>query len=121
MKHERPLLPYVKILAALSGEPLDEGFLEHVQAGGEKMRKVSGVTIVLALLCCALYGAGGGLARAGPLMPTSIVIQAFLLVLAVALICLGVANYNWIASWHSSIAEALAQEEEIEKRVIGGA
>jgi hypothetical protein len=103
---------------------IHEEFIQHVEDGSRKMRLLSGISAVVALLLILSYVSQLALPLTGITSvtvslndPTLIVTEFLLLALAVAWLYVGVMNYRFTTSLARQIARARAAEAEMEKKL----
>lgn len=126
MKIERPILPYVKVLAALRGGPADGPIMKMLVRSRKKTRSlsrkglaagavaVSGSAVFMAAL------ASGALPTTEDLAPIGawLVLCGFGIVFGSLALCwVAITTYRWMTYMHEQITEALAGEVEMFSRL----
>lgn len=103
---------------------IHEEFIQHVEDGSSKMRLLSGLGSVVAVLLILSYVTQLALPLAGTMSvtvsltdPILIVTEAAVLILAVAWLYVGVRDYRFATGLARQIKVARALEAEIEKRL----
>jgi len=111
--------PSVQILEAHGS------FVEHIEAGSGRMKTLSMITIAVAFLLLASYfyqvispfTTGTTTVTVNLLDPTLLALEVLLIVVTFAWLYVGVMNYLFASRLGRQIKEALAKEQEIERRL----
>ncbi len=119
MSDERP--PAVRVIEA------QEEFMQHIEAGGSRIRTLSIITIVVAFLLVASYfsqlvlpyTSGTRYVQVDLLNPTLIAAQIVLIVLVGAWLYVGVVNYLFSSRLGKTVREIRSAEKELERRITG--
>jgi hypothetical protein len=103
---------------------IHEEFIQHVEDGSRKMRWLSGVSAVVALLLAVSYVSqlvlpltGTSTVTVNLLDPTLIATELVVLALALVWIFLGLRNYRFTTNLSKQVAAARAAESDIEKGI----
>lgn len=102
-----------------------EEFVQHIESGQARVRGLSIITILVALLLLASYfdqlltpfTTGTKTVTVNLLDPTLLALEAVLIVVTFAWLYVGVANYLFASRLGRQIREARSREKELEKRV----
>ena len=102
--------------------------MKHIEDGQAKMKALSTITILVALLLLASYfdqvltpfATGTKEVTVNLLDPTLLALEAILILVTFAWLYVGVVNYLFASRLGRQIKLARAKEEEIEKRLGGG-
>ncbi len=105
----------------------DEDFLQHVEVGQRKLRNLSLVTLVVAVILGAAYFSqivepfvtGQSVVTVNLRDPSLLVLEVLIFVLTLAWIYVGVVNYLYYTRLAKSIKVIRAKEEELLKRIEG--
>jgi hypothetical protein len=120
LKLDRPILNYIKILAALQDARADRLMMEQLLA--IRNRRAHFITLNLILGALAVSGSAVYLAilRFGGDIPTlaSLGLCGLGLLIGASGLCwAGIANYRWATRMHRQIAAALAEEAALLERI----
>ncbi len=104
---------------------IHEEFLEHVEAGSRKIRLLSLVTIIVAVLLVASYvyeiASAYALNQQEVTVnlrdPALVAVELILTALAMVWLYVGLNDYRFVSKLSKSIAQARAREREIESKI----
>ena len=103
---------------------IHEDFLQHVEDGSTRIRLLSGISVLVALLLTISYATQLALPLTGTASvtvnltdPVVVVSEIVVFVLTIAWLYVGVSNYRFTTSLAKRIAITRAAEAEMEKRI----
>ncbi len=104
-----------------------EELMQHMEEGEAKIRTLSIITVVVALLLAAGFSSQILLPLVSPTRyvqvnladPALILVEALLLILSAAWVYVGLRNYRFSTRLGRQIREIRAEERKLEKRITG--
>ena len=115
--------------SSLSHQSLEvhEEFIQHVERGQRKLRNLSIITLVVAVLLGAAYSSqilepfvtGQKVVQVNLADPTLVAVELLVLILTLAWIYVGAVNYLFYTRLGKSIKEIRAKEDELLRRITG--